>query len=67
MDDEGSYPSANAKIPTRLVPAISGANKNLGKKRFPQIKMSDWFKSPSDLEKKFRLMYFISFIGKNTK
>lgn len=34
------------------------------RKKFPQIKMSDWVRSPSNLEKKFRLIYFISFIGK---
>ena len=36
---------------------------NLRKRRFPEIKMSDWVRSPSNLEKKFRLIYFISFIG----
>jgi len=25
--------------------------------------MSDWVRSPSNLEKKFRLIYFISFVG----
>jgi len=37
----------------------------LKRKRFPQIKMSDWVRSPSNLEKKFRLIYFISFIAFN--
>ena len=36
------------------------------RKKFPQIKMSDWVRSPSNLEKKFRLIYFISFVGKGT-
>jgi len=35
------------------------------KRRFPEIKMSDWVRSPSNLEKKFRLIYFISFIAFN--
>ena len=36
------------------------------RKKFPQIKMSDWVRSPSNLEKKFRLIYFISFVGKGS-
>jgi len=35
------------------------------RKKFPQIKMSDWVRSPSNLEKKFRLIYFISFVAFN--
>ena len=36
------------------------------KRRFPEIKMSDWVRSPSNLEKKFRLIYFISFVGQGS-
>ena len=44
-------------------PHYYGLLESFRRKKFPQIKMSDWVRSPSNLEKKFRLIYFISFIG----
>ena len=59
-NDEGSYPSTHQSN-NGSVPPAHATNTAVS------IFLAGVLRSPGNLEKKFRLVYFISFIGKSTK